>query len=175
MPTLKKLEGFILKKKTLLDKDVYLTMFTKEEGKLGVIAKGARTFTSRRAAHIQSGNLINAQVNVSHERVYLQTTDLVSGFLQLRTEKYIDSIYMFLAVIDSLLPEGEQEIKIYTIMKQFFIRLSKGQNPQEVVRTSLQDTLSILGYVHDQLSLSELISTTEETIGYKLPRHGIIG
>jgi len=174
MPTLKKLEGFILKKKILLDKDVYITVFTKEEGKLGIIAKGVRTFTSRRAAHLQSGNLINAQVSISHERVYLQTTDLISGFLQLRTEKYIDYIYMFLAVIDSLLPEGEQEIEIFTILKRFFIRLSKGQNPQEVIRSSLQDTLSILGYVHDKLSLVDLISTAEETIGYKLPRHGII-
>lgn len=174
MPTLKKLEGFILKRKILLDRDLFVTIFTKEEGKLAILAKGARSFTSRRAAHLQSGNLITAQASVSHERVYLQSTDLISGFLQLRTEKYIDYIYIFLAVIDALLPEGEQELKVYTILKRFFIRLSKGQDPQHVLQSSLQETLGILGYVNDDLTLAELISLVEETIGYKLPRHGII-
>ncbi len=174
MPTLKKLEGFILKRKILLDKDLFITIFTKEEGKLALVAKGARTFTSRRAAHLQSGNLISAQISVSNNRMYLQSTDLISGFLQLRTEAYIDYIYMFLAVIDALLPEGEQEMKIYTILKRFFVKLSKGYNPQDVLHESFQEMLTILGYVHEKLSLSELISIAEETIGYKLPRHVII-
>ena len=174
MPTLKKLEGFILKRKILLGKDLFITIFTKEEGKLALVAKGARTFTSRRAAHLQSGNLINAQISISNDRMYLQSTDLISGFLQLRTELYIDSIYMFLAVIDALLPEGEQEVKIYTILKRFFVKLSKGHNPQDVLHESFQEMFTILGYVHEQLSLAELISLAEETIGYKLPRHVII-
>lgn len=174
MPTLKKLEGFILKRKILLDKDLFITIFTKEEGKLALVAKGARKFTSRRAAHLQSGNLITAQVSVSNDRMYLQSTDLISGFLQLRTEKYIDFIYMFLAVIDSLLPEGETETQIYTILKRFFVKLSKGHEPQNVLHDSLQNTLVLLGYVDEKLSLSELISIVEETIGYKLPRHVII-
>ncbi|QQS43927.1 DNA repair protein RecO [Candidatus Roizmanbacteria bacterium] len=174
MPTLKKLEGFVLKRKILLDKDLFITIFTKEEGKLALFAKGARKFTSRRAAHLQSGNLITAQVSVSNDRMYLQSTDLISGFLQLRTEKYIDHIYMFLAVIDALLPEGEQEVEIYTILKRFFVKLSKGNNPQSVLHVSLQETLALLGYVHDKMSLPELISIAEETIGYKLPRHVII-
>ncbi len=174
MPALKKIEGFVLKKKILLDKDLFITIFTKEEGKITVVAKGARSLTSRRAAHLQSGNLIRAQLSTSRERMYLQSTDLISGFLQLRTEKFVDYIYIFLAVIDAMLPEGQEEIEIYTILKRFFVKLSKGEEPAMVLQQSLQKTLTFLGYVHKKHTLTELIGIAEENIGYKLPGHVII-
>jgi len=167
-------EGFVLKRKVLLDKDIFLTVFTKELGKIVLVAKGARTLTSRRAAHLQTGNLIKGNISSSHDRYFLQSTDLISGFLQLRTTPHIDYIYSFLAVIDRLIPEGEPELEIFTILKRYFIRLSRDEDPSEILRSSLRDVLKLLGYVDAQESLAELIDIAEENMGMKLPPHVIM-
>ncbi len=169
-----KVEGFVLKKKTLLERDIFVTLFTKEFGKLALMAKGVRTFTSRRSAHIQSGNLIKATLSHTNDRYFLQSTDLISGFMHLRTAALTDYMYTLLAIIDRLLPEGEPEEEIYEIMKRYVVRLAKGDAPQEVLRSSLQRILIILGYVDQEESLTELIEIAEENMGMKLPRRDIM-
>lgn len=169
-----KVEGFILKKKNLLNTDVFLTMFTKEYGKIILMAKGARKITSRRAAHLQSGNLIKARLSSSQERMFLQSTDLVSGFLQLRKEPFSQYIYILLAVVDRLLPEMVAEPEIYIAMKSYMVRLARGDSPQEVLRDSLQEILHILGYVDGEETLADLIMIAEENMDMKLPSHVIM-
>lgn len=169
-----KVEGFVLKKKHLLNTDIFLTMFTKEHGKIALMAKGARKLTSRRAAHLQSGNLVKAHISTSQDRMFLQSTDLVSGFLLLRTEHFSQYLYIILAVIDRLLPEMVPEPDIYTTIKSYMVRLARGDNPPEVLRASLQSILRILGYVDQEESLSDLIEIAEQTMDMKLPSHVIM-
>ncbi len=169
-----KVEGFVLKKKTLLERDIFVTLFTKELGKMAVMAKGVRTFTSRRSAHVQTGNLIKASISHTNDRYFLQSTDLVSGFMNIRTPQLTDYMYTLLAVIDRLLPEGDPEVQIYEIMKRYTVRLSQGENPAEVLRTSLRKILVILGYADQEESLVELIEIAEENMGMKLPRRDIM-
>ena len=169
-----KVEGFILKKKNLLNTDLFLTMFTKEHGKMALMAKGARKITSRRAAHLQSGNLVKARISSSQDRMFLQSTDLVSGFLQLRTEPISQYIYILLAVVDRLLPEMVPEPEIFIAMKSYMVQLARGDAPQEVLRISLQTILNTLGYVDREESLSDLILIAEENMDMKLPSHVIM-
>lgn len=175
MPHLQKVEGFVLKKKSLLEKDIVVTLFTSEFGKMTAMAKGARSITSRRAAHLQTGNLIKAQLSDFHEISFIQSTELISGFMQLRKDTKLNTLYLFLYILDKLLPEKQEEKAIYTITKQFFITLSKGEKEvQEILRTALQKTLHIMGYTEGTLTLEELIETVENNIEEKLPQHVIM-
>lgn len=169
-----KVEGFILKKKNLLNTDIFLTMFTKEHGKIALMAKGARKLTSRRAAHLQSGNLVKARLSTSQDRMFLQSTDLISGFIQLRIEPFSQYIYILLAVVDRLLPEMVEEPDIYRTMKSYMVRLARGDDPQDVLRASLQSILRTLGYVDQEESLADLIMIAEENMDMKLPSHVIM-
>lgn len=175
MPRTQKVEGFVLKKKTLLEKDLLVTLFTQEMGKITVIAKGARSITSRRAAHLQTGNLITAQLSEFNERFYVQSSELISGFMQLRTEHKLNTLYLYLYIIDKLFPEKVQELKLYNVTKRFFIELSKDeQKPAHILQHSLQQTLTQLGYIEGAHSLSELLEAVENNIEEKLPRHVIM-
>jgi len=167
----KKINGFVLKRRSLLEKDAIMTMFTKEQGKMTLLVKGVRKITSKRAAHIQTGNLIRAQIRESKGIYYLQSSELVSGFLSLRTEMYIDHIYLFLSIIDGLMPEAQEDREVYTTIQQFFVRLSKKSNHSDVLRVSIQTLLETLGYIDRMLSLSELILTAENHMEKRLPRH----
>ena len=46
-----KLQGFVLKRTNYGEADKILTVFTKERGKIKVLAKGVRKIKSRRAPH----------------------------------------------------------------------------------------------------------------------------
>ncbi|PIZ63582.1 DNA repair protein RecO [Candidatus Roizmanbacteria bacterium CG_4_10_14_0_2_um_filter_39_13] len=171
MNRLQKISGFVLKRRNLLEKDVIVTVFTKENGKMTLMVKGVRKITSKRAAHIQTGNLIRAQIRESKEMYYLQSSELISGFLSLRTEKYIDHIYLFLSIIDGLMPEAQEDEEVFERIQQFFIQLSKKTDHQNVLKINIQKLLEILGYVDRNLSLSELILTAENHMEKRLPRH----
>lgn len=171
MSRLQKIRGFVLKRKNLLEKDVIMTIYTKEHGKMALFVKGVRKITSKRAAHIQTGNLIKAQIREYKELFYLQSSTLTSGFLSLRTEKYVDFIYLFLLIIDGLMPENEEDPEVYERIQKFFVQLSKNADQAVVLRNNIQKLLERLGYVDRTLSLSELIQIAENHMEKRLPRH----
>jgi len=174
MNRLQKIRGFVLKHRNLLEKDVIVTIFTKENGKMTLMVKGVRKITSKRAAHIQTGNFIRAQIRESKEMYYLQSSELISGFLSLRTEKYIDQIYLFLFIVDGLMPEGQQDIDVFKTVQRFFIQLSRHESSASVLKANLQKLLELQGYVDEKLPLSHLIQIAENHIEKVLPRHVII-
>lgn len=174
MGKIQKVQGFVLKKKNLLNADAVITVFSKELGKLTIIGKGIRKITSKRQAHFQTGNLIKTQLSGSHGMPYIQSSELISGFASLRIEQNINYIYLMLSIIDALLPEGMSEINVYTIILNFYIDLGKNNNPLVVFTNSLQKILEILGYVNRQMAYAELIDIVESNIEKRLPRHVIM-
>jgi len=48
-----KTEGIIIKRKNFGEADRILTIFTKNKGKISIVAKGVRKINSRRAPHIE--------------------------------------------------------------------------------------------------------------------------
>ena len=165
-----KTEVFILKKKSLLHRDVIVTMFSHDFGKMSAIAKGVKKLTSRRAAHLQTGNLIRVQLQKSHEVWYLRSTELLSGFTKVRDHAKSDALYLYLYVLDRMLPAEQNEYEIYKLTKQFFIELSKpGADPQAILTVILQKTLNSLGYGEQDYTLSKLLTIVESNIQEKLP------
>lgn len=167
-----KTEAIVLKKRKLLDDDYVLTVFSKELGKLTLIAKGALRFNSRRGIHLQTGNLLNVQVRIWNETYYLQSTDLITVFSAVKSEaELIDAIYLFLFIIDHILPERLQEREVYNVTLRFMIGLSEKKGD---VRMILQDSLNAIVYTlgyseegkHNLLELYEII---EKNIDEKLP------
>jgi DNA repair protein RecO len=171
MPRTTKTRGFILKKRNLLNKDIVFTIFSVETGKMSVFAKGIRSITSRRAPHIQTGNLVELELNHRGDTSYLQNSKLVSAFSQIReTEKMTNFLYLFLFILDKILPENQQEPKMYQVTQGFLFDMAR--NPAfstQQFTVHLNSLLSVAGYVQGQKSLSELVRTVEETINEKVP------
>ena len=167
-------KGFVLKRKLLLEKDISLTLFTEEFGKLTVLAKGVRKITSRRSAHLQSGNYVDLRLNKYNGMYYVQSSSLISGFMDLRIDDFIDVIYLVLHTLNSLLPEEVPEPVIFKEVKLFFIKLGKGDNKKKVLTKTLSKMLHILGYTDRENTLPKLLSIIEEHSDRKLPRHVIM-
>jgi DNA repair protein RecO (recombination protein O) len=125
MAQIHKAEAIVLKKRQLLQQDFVITLFTKELGKIKVIAKGIKKLTSRRAPHLETGNLINVVLSQKSEPHYLQQTELTSAFSAIKddTDK-MNYAYVFFFILDRILPEGQAEESLFNMTKKFLIDLT---------------------------------------------------
>jgi DNA repair protein RecO (recombination protein O) len=170
-----KTEGIVLRKRNLLNKDLIITLFTEKYGKINVIAAGIKKITSRRLPHTQTGNLIKAVIYRKEERFYLQETQLISAFSQIKNNnEKINKLYRIFFVIERLAPEAQKETILYNLMKKFLIELSGpiGHNTSTVERY-LNRILMLLGYLHKEKSADELPRFIEEIIHEKIPSFNI--
>ncbi|MCX7880938.1 MAG: DNA repair protein RecO [Patescibacteria group bacterium] len=166
-----KTEAIVFKKTSLLNKDLRITLLTKEWGKINVFAKGAKKITSRRLPHLETANLINAFISKKEIYFYLQETELISGFIKIKKEpKKMSYLYFIFFVLEKILPENEKEPKIYQLTKSFLVDLSqKDFFNKETMTDYLNQFLKILGYIKKKIDFEELCLQIEEIINQKLP------
>jgi len=166
-----KIEAIVLKKKSLLNKDLLVTFFTREEGKLKVFAKGAKKITSRRLAHLQTGNIIKAIINKKDDRLYLQETKLISGLSQIKEDPEKSKfLYYCIFAIERLLPENQRDFSVYRLLMKFLIELTKKSDFSQISMNRFIEKLLIsLGYINQSLDNQNIQQTLEEIINEKLP------
>ncbi|MCL4363949.1 DNA repair protein RecO [Patescibacteria group bacterium] len=165
-----KTEAFVLKKKTLLDKDLLVFLFTVEQGKTVVVAKGVKKITSRRAPHLETGNLITVMLNRKGDRLYLQETSLLSGFSELKKNPgKVRLLYQFFFVLEKLLPENQREESVYDLTKSFLIKLTQSTSNNNLLGQYLSKLLMRLGYIKKDYDLIKLEEIIFELTNDKLP------
>ena len=166
-----KTEAIVLRKKNLLNRDVLISFFSQNLGRLTVFAKGVKKITSRRSPHLQTGNLINIIIGHKNDRYYLQESQLISGFSELKKDdNNVKQLYPFLFVLDRLLPENQKEERIYNLTKRFLINLSLPAGRDRLgLLYYLNKLMSLLGYLHEDKNLNELKFFIEEIINEKIP------
>lgn len=173
-----KSQGFVLRKRVLPQKDVVVVLFTREYGKIAVIAKGMRSQSSSRSAHVQTGNIIEIVTRPSSGTLsYLQQTSLISAYQDIKNDmakmKYV---YAVLFVLDHILPEREPEPEIYSDTLSFMKRLHvSNTNFASLTEQYLIGLLRYLGYDYKQRNTTQdIIEYTEQLIDAKIPLHDII-
>ena len=168
MTSLIKTQGVVLKKKSLLNKDYLVTIFTKEQGKVKIFAKGAKKITSRRLSHLETGNLVEVLISKKNDRLYLQETKLISVFSKIKNNKEkLEKLYLFLFIVDRLLPEGQKDYSVFQIILKFLIDLSG--NDKFEIDLFVKKLLVDLGYVDNKDKNIVIYSFIEEIISEKLP------
>lgn len=73
-------QGFILKRRNFGEADRIVTIFSKDSGKITVIAKGVRKITSRRGGLLEPLNHIKFHTVQSYSRKVLTEVELISSF-----------------------------------------------------------------------------------------------
>jgi len=167
-----KTEAVVIKKVSLLNRDYSVFFFTREKGKLMAVAKGAKKLTSRRMTHLQTGNLLEVSLHSYKSHYYIRDSKLVT-LLSAVKENLPKSryLYFFLYLIDRLLPQEQQEIGVYQLMKGFFSGLHRAKAfDQYQMAQYFSRLLVLLGYGNDGMTFDEAVAVTENLIGEKLPR-----
>ncbi len=158
--------GIVLKRRNVGEADRIVSIFTKEYGKIRVIAKGIRRITSRRAAHLEVFR--NVTVTLHKGKTLDIVTEAQSAALFDTISSHVQKIsfaYYLCELIDRLLPEhlpagghGQEHADIFRLAVDAFHSLDRGASAlawQQEIFTFALELLWILGYLPRTITLKE--------------------
>lgn len=162
-----KLLALVLKSKPLKEGDLLVTILTKQEGKLVLLAKGVRKINSKRRCFLESGNLIKAQIIPSHHLPILAQVELVSHTGNARESlSSLKKLLLFLEILDKLLVTDTLPAAVFRqilFLRELFLQNFSNRQIKKYFCPLLQN----LGYTtgESQQSISAQVS---ELIGQPL-------
>ncbi len=138
--------GFVIKMVNVGEADRYLTVFSKESGKIEILARGVRKISSRRASHIELLNLIRFQAVKGPRNVVLTDTILVDSFDDAKKDlEHVGRLFMMCELVDKLCPPGQQHVQIAKLL-YFSLKNSQKKTARELARDFQIGLLTSLGY-----------------------------
>ncbi len=142
-----KTEGIVLKRRNFGEADRILTVFSKDKGKISVVAKGVRRITSRRAGNVELLNQVIIYLHQSKgmpvltEAVSLDTYQKIKEDLTLSTYAY-----HLIEIVDRLTAENQENRILYGHLVEVLKRLET--NPRQIlIRAFEVKILSVLGFI----------------------------
>lgn len=167
--------GYVLRRTQLPSEDVVIRVLTQSHGMIPFIAKRVRSAKSKRSAHLQTGNLIKLSYIEREQLSVLAQTTLVSGFSDIRSQiNKVQCMYAILILLDRLLPAYEPETRVFAILHQAMIQLTRTERPVPLLHSVLSEMIYELGYTPESDKV-DVVRYSEELIDEKLPVHDIIG
>ncbi|HEY4716420.1 MAG TPA: DNA repair protein RecO [bacterium] len=142
-------EGIVLRAKPFGESDIIVSLFTQKAGRLSCIAKGAKRSRKRFGANLQPSSHGNFLLSIRNPNslAMIDYCDLIEWWdgIYSDVEAFVFSQYS-LELIYKLLPEGEENQKIFDYLLIFHNRLNSKKFNELTVRTFEAGLLSFLGY-----------------------------
>lgn len=139
--------GFVIARKNVKEGDRILILFTKDFGKISVIAKGARKIKSRKRGSIEMFNLIKFSATKSHGLDIITEVEVLDSFDKLRNSlNKISVAYYFCEVIGRVTQEDQKHSEIYEILKNYFSKLLITNKLKDLRLKFIEETLISLGF-----------------------------
>ncbi len=136
--------AFILRRINFGDSDRYITLFTKNHGKIEVVAKGVRKITSRRAPSIELFNMVEFQAIKTQKNYILTEVKLVSSFEHLKKElKHIEKVFLMCELIDAVMADGVRHVDVFDLLERAGEKISDNEKNMAYFQAKL---LSLLGF-----------------------------
>lgn len=140
-------EGIVLKRSNVGETDRVVTFLTRDFGKLIGIAKGVRSLTSSRRAHLEPGNRITLFAVVTKSMPLITQTKLLEAAAGSAAVTLADMrrLTQILEVFDRLFVEGDIDQSAYAqavTLRQMFLKRA----PRRIIQEQLGALLERLGY-----------------------------
>jgi len=113
-----KVEAIILKRRNIGEADRILTVFSKQYGKLKIVARGIRKITSRRAPHLEIFSRVELMLHRGKTFDIVTEVEPIDGYLSLRKDlSLVSAAYYACELIDILLPERQEHRDVFELLK----------------------------------------------------------
>jgi DNA repair protein RecO (recombination protein O) len=161
--------AIVLKSINWRDTSKIITLFTREEGKISVIAKGARRLKSKYQGILESINLLEVVIYMSATRnlQILGQATLDNTYKQIRSD-YEKTGYVFalLELTDIFFKEGAIDTIFFDFLKTLLSEMEKTNNPKIIFLYFLIKLGSYLGFrpVFDKCLSCKRIITSEQSV-----------
>jgi DNA repair protein RecO (recombination protein O) len=140
-------EGIILRHSDFGEADRLLTIFTRELGKVRVIAKGVRKARSRKAGHVEPFTRTQLQLARGRDLWILTQAEAADTFFALREDLVLLGYASYIIeLIDQSTYDEEENRLLYDILARTLRRLNRGDNPNLVTRYYELRLLDYIGF-----------------------------
>ncbi len=174
-----KVEAIVLARKNVGEADRILTIFTKQYGKLRVLAKGIRRVTSKRAPYAEVFSRVNMILYRGKTNLDLvNEISSVEDYQTLRQDlEYVSAAYYLCELVDRLLPEKQEHRDVYYMLGDYLTKFNgKSLNTEAVSNQFALELLRLIGFLQKDkiLKLEETEHYVESLIERKLRTPKII-
>lgn len=117
--------GIIIKRRNYREAARWVTLFTRERGKIEVLAKGVSKVTSKRGGQLELFNLVRLQVVHGKRYNIAAEVELITSFPKFRQDlKKVGLVYELCEIVDLLTPEEQPHPEVFKIMTEFIKTIS---------------------------------------------------
>ena len=143
-----RVDAGVLRHSDLGEADRLLTVFTRQLGKMRVIAKGARKIASRKAGHIEPFTHVRMQLSKGRDMFILTQADTTDAYLPLREDLILTSQAAYvLELLDRFSYEDESESSsTFRLLTDTLSRLASKADPWLVLRYYEMRLLDHVGF-----------------------------
>ncbi len=143
----RRVDALILRHQRWGEADRLLTIFTREYGKLRIVAKGARKTTSRKAGHLEPFMRSALQLAQGRDLWIVTQADTINAFLPIRDDLQLMGIASYvIELLDKFTYEDGTNPPLYRLAVETLERLCAGDPVFVVLRFYEMRLLDILGY-----------------------------
>lgn len=141
-----KYQGIIINRHIVKESDRFLTIYTLEEGKISVYARGVRSVKSKRGSQLDLFSHIKFEIFEKSDRRTLTSVELLDGHhLSKTTLPNISRLFQIGELVDLLTPEHDPHPEVYDLLLTALANLSRFDTPEYLYRFKVK-LLHLLGY-----------------------------
>ena len=142
-----KVEAVVLRHSDWGEADRMLTIFTREQGKMRVVAKGVRRIHSRKSGHVEPFTHVSLLLHYGKNFWLAVQADAVEPFLNLREDLLRTASAMYcIELVDQFTYEDSPNQELFNILCQTVRRLDAQSDPFIVIRYFEIHLLNTLGF-----------------------------
>jgi DNA repair protein RecO (recombination protein O) len=140
-------EGIILSRKNYGEADRLLSIFSRDYGKMFLLAKGVRKPKSRKRGHIEIFSRVKYSYTKNDHFVMMNEAELIDSYDEIRTSlKKTSLAYYFIEVIAKILQEDERHDDMYEILLRYLNILKRYSRLKKLRFGFIYESLVTLGY-----------------------------
>lgn len=166
-------KAIVLGRRNYGEADRIVRLFTRDYGKVSLIAKGVRRPKSRKKGALEVFSLLKFSGVRGKGFDIMTEAEIVNNFSNIREDlKKVSVAYFYLETIDKLTRDEEENIQVFDLIRKYLIALDKSGVGTKTQRMSfIKDTLTVLGYWPDGKKMAhpdkELEKAVERQMGSK--------
>ena len=140
-------DAFVIGRRNFKEADRILILFTRDFGKISLIAKGVRKLTSRKRGGIEVFNKIKFFAVKGKNLDILTEVQMMNGFDEVRINLRRMSVgYYFCEVISRTTQEAEKHPELFEILEKYFNKLETSRNLKKLRLDFVKEVLVAIGF-----------------------------
>jgi DNA repair protein RecO (recombination protein O) len=140
-------EGIVLRRRNFGEADRVIIIFTKDFGKVSLLAKGVRKLTSRKRGHLEVFSRVKFSAHKGKALDIVTEVQTLDSFAPIRKSlKKVAVAYFLVEAVGRVTREEEKHAEVYTLLCQSLKNLENSQNLKSLRLDFTIELLTALGF-----------------------------